>query len=154
MYGIRSFGPLVETIYLLCRLRSIAAHRDHFVWRLSVCSSIYLSGSHTFLVVTHNYVSQATHAFLEMLPLCYTITMVPVQAIHVLCFTRSLGDRTTSIELDIPTLTESQVAALEEEVNSCIFRCIPVTPIVYHDKHDPDLKQVKTGRGGLYFNTL
>ena len=54
----------------------------------------------------------------------------------------SLGDRTTSIELDIPTLTESQMAALEEEVNACIFRCIPVTPIVYHDKHDPDLKQV------------
>ena len=51
----------------LCRLRSIAAHKDHFVRRLSVC----LSGSHTFLVVMHSYVSQATHAFLEMLPLCY-----------------------------------------------------------------------------------
>ena len=51
---------------LLCRLRSIAAHRDHFVR----CLSVRLSGSHTFLVVTHSYVSQATHAFLGMLPLC------------------------------------------------------------------------------------
>ena len=49
----------------LYRLRSIAAHRDHFVRRLSVC----LSGSHTFLVVSHSYVSQATHAFLGKLPL-------------------------------------------------------------------------------------
>ena len=36
----------------------------------SVCLSVYLSGSHTFLIVTHSYVSQATHAFLGMLPLC------------------------------------------------------------------------------------
>ena len=33
--------------YLLCRLRSIAAHRDHFVRRLSVCACICLSDSHT-----------------------------------------------------------------------------------------------------------
>ena len=26
--------------YFLCRLRSIAAHRDHFVRRLSVCASV------------------------------------------------------------------------------------------------------------------
>ena len=56
---------LIRSLFL-CRLRSIAAHRDHFVRRLSV----RLSGSHTFLVVTHSYVSQATHAFLGMLPLC------------------------------------------------------------------------------------
>ena len=37
----------------LCRLRSIPAHRDHFVRHLSV----RLSGSHTFLVVKHSYVS-------------------------------------------------------------------------------------------------
>ena len=62
----------------LCRLQSIAAHRDHFVRHLSVgpsvrpsvCLSVCLSGSHTFLVVTHSYVSQATIAFLRMLPLC------------------------------------------------------------------------------------
>ena len=54
----------------LCRLRSIAAHRDHFVRRLSVCACVCLSDSHTFLIVTHSYVSQATHAFLGMLPLC------------------------------------------------------------------------------------
>ena len=33
--------------------------------------SVCLSGSHTFLVVRHSYVSQATHAFLGMLPLCF-----------------------------------------------------------------------------------
>ena len=27
-------------ISFLCRLRSIATHRDHFVWRLSVCLSV------------------------------------------------------------------------------------------------------------------
>ena len=37
---------------MLCH---IVAHRDHFV----VC----LSGSHTFLVVTHSCVSQTTYAF-------------------------------------------------------------------------------------------
>ena len=37
---------------------------------LSVCLSVCLSGSHTSLVVTHSYVSQATHAFLGELPLC------------------------------------------------------------------------------------
>ena len=36
---------------------------------LSVRLSVCLSGSRTFLVVTHSYVSQATHAFLGMLPL-------------------------------------------------------------------------------------
>ena len=39
-----------------CRLRSIAAHRDHFVRRLSVCACVRacvcLSDSHTFLIVT------------------------------------------------------------------------------------------------------
>ena len=48
----------------LCRLRSIGAHRDHFVRRLSVRPSVCLSGSHTFLVFTHSYVWQWTHAFL------------------------------------------------------------------------------------------
>ena len=47
-----------------CRLRSIAAHGNHFVRRLSVrpsvCVSVRLSGSHTFLVVTHSYDSQET----------------------------------------------------------------------------------------------
>ena len=54
----------------LCRLRSITAHRDHFVRCLSVCACVCLSDSHTFLIVTHSCVSQATHAFLGMLPLC------------------------------------------------------------------------------------
>ena len=41
---------------------------------LSVCPSVCLSGSHTFMVFTHSYVSQATHAFLGMLQLCFPHT--------------------------------------------------------------------------------
>ena len=67
-------GLFTFQVQILCRLRSIVAHRDHFVWRLSVppfvCPCVCLSDSHSLLVVRHSYVSQATHAFLRMLPLC------------------------------------------------------------------------------------
>ena len=46
---------------------------DPFRRGLSVRLSVCLSGSHTFLVVTHIYVSQSTHALLGMLLLCFTI---------------------------------------------------------------------------------
>ena len=42
----------------------------------SVCPSVCLSGIHAFLVVTHSYVSKATHAFLGMLPLCLYLIYV------------------------------------------------------------------------------
>ena len=73
MPTLSSVPYVYMSIPFLCHLWSIAAHRDHFVWRLSVrsCVCVCLSGSHTFLVVTHSYVSPATHAFLGMLPLCY-----------------------------------------------------------------------------------
>ena len=65
---VGEFGlSIVDTIQIrtfLCRLRSIATHRDHFVRRLSVCPSVTLF-CHTF----QSYVSQVTHAFLGMLPL-------------------------------------------------------------------------------------
>ena len=38
---------------------------------------VCLSGSHTFLVVTHRYVSQATRASIGMLPLCLSI-LIPL----------------------------------------------------------------------------
>ena len=38
----------------LCRLRSIAAHRDNIDRRLSVRLPVCLSGSHTFLVVPYS----------------------------------------------------------------------------------------------------
>ena len=50
-------------LIFLSRLRSIAAHRDHFVW--------HLSSSHSFLVVIHSYVLQVTHAFLRIMPQCF-----------------------------------------------------------------------------------
>ena len=63
-------GPQVALrTHFLCRLRSIAARRDHFVWRLSMI----LSGSHTFLVVTYSFVLQMTHAFRRMLPLFFLL---------------------------------------------------------------------------------
>ncbi|KAK3106035.1 hypothetical protein FSP39_011393 [Pinctada imbricata] len=55
----------------------------------------------------------------------------------------NLGEKTTSIELDIQNLTSDQIAALETEVNKCIYQRIPVTPIVYQDKEDPELKQFR-----------
>ena len=60
----------------LCHLRSIAAHRDHIVLCLSHSPSVCLSGSHTFLVITLSYISQATHAFLGMLPFWLLIYLV------------------------------------------------------------------------------
>ena len=75
--------------YFLCRLRSIAAHRDHVVRCLSVCPyiclCIRLSGSHTFLVVTHSYVSLATRAFLGMLPLFSEIFIYVMAPFCVAC---------------------------------------------------------------------
>ena len=71
----RSFTKVMVCSFL-CRLQSIVAHRDHFVRCLSVC----LFGSHTFLVVTHSYVSQAIHAFLGMLPLCLSQSHVDNRA--------------------------------------------------------------------------
>ena len=69
-YGCRRRAMLSFLQLWLCHLLSIAAHSDHFVRRLSVSRS----ASHTFLVVTHSYVSQATHAFLAMLPLCSAVS--------------------------------------------------------------------------------
>ena len=77
----------VITLYyeqFLCRLRSIVAKMDHFVRRMSVrpsvcpcvCTCGCLSGSNTSLVVTHSYVSEATHAFLIMLPPLFFMNML------------------------------------------------------------------------------
>ena len=43
------FSKKTRKSLFLCRLRSIATHRDHFVRRLSICSSVCLSVCHTFL---------------------------------------------------------------------------------------------------------
>ena len=80
----QSYGPW--HLEFLCRLRSIAAHRDHFVRRLSVCACVCLSDSHTFLIVTHSYVSQATHAFLGMLPLCLHILACLLNSSYILAW--------------------------------------------------------------------
>ena len=57
-----------NSVNFLCRLQSIAAHSDHFVQRLSVRLCVCQ-------VVTHSYVSQETHEFLGMLPLCLWISV-------------------------------------------------------------------------------
>ena len=73
---MRCANDLWTDLLFLCRLRSIVAHRDHFVRR--VCRYVRLTDSHTFLVVTlflqvtHSFVSQATN--LDMLPFwCFNI---------------------------------------------------------------------------------
>ena len=76
--GLGNYGNKYRIPFLCC-LRSIAAHKDCPV---SVCLSVRLSGSHTFLVVTHSYVSQATHAFLRMLPLCCFSLSLKVNNVH------------------------------------------------------------------------
>ena len=55
--------------FFVCRLRSIATHRDHFV-RLSV--TLFC---HTF----QSYVLQATHGFLGMLPLFFNNWMAKLR---------------------------------------------------------------------------
>lgn len=57
---------------------------------------------------------------------------------------RCLGENISFIELDIPSLTDKQVEDLENEVNERILASIPVTPHLYHDKDDPELKQVSS----------
>ena len=82
--------PLIDRgVRFLCRRWSIMTQRDHFVLSLSVClsvrPSIRLFVSHTFFVVTHSFVSQATHAFLGMLPLCFRISGKRVAPCRCLC---------------------------------------------------------------------
>ena len=74
--------PGMLPFWFLCRLRSIAAHRDHFVRRLSVCVSVRVSGSHTFLLVTHSYVLQATHAFFGMLHYVLAVILTNLSSSH------------------------------------------------------------------------
>ena len=71
---LKFYQPMPSDLHFLCRLRSIAANRDHFVRYLFVHQSMCLSSSHTFLEVMHSYFSQATHAFLGMLPLFLTFS--------------------------------------------------------------------------------
>ena len=66
---------------LLCHLRSIAAHR---ITLSGVCLSVCLSGSHTFLVVTHSDVLQATHAFFGMLRLFLKEDVIWVKCLVIL----------------------------------------------------------------------
>jgi hypothetical protein len=62
------------------------------------------------------------------------------------CLIRNLGENISSIELDIPSLTDQQTADLETAVNEKILASVPVTPHLYHDKEDPELLKVKDGR--------
>ena len=46
----------------LCRLRSITAHRNHFVRRLSVRPTVCLSGSHTLVVILKRRIRRLKHS--------------------------------------------------------------------------------------------
>ena len=106
----------------LCRLRSIAAHRDHFVRRLSVYACVCLSDSHTFLIVTHSYVSQATHAFLGMLPLCLHLQIAWIN--QVVVFTSGDGHIMT------PKYTQYQKGVRPVASNLLWARSTSVTDVI------------------------
>ena len=57
------------TLHHIMFFVSPAKHSGTGITLSGVCLSVCLSGSHTFLVVVHSYVSQAIHAFIGMLPL-------------------------------------------------------------------------------------
>jgi len=53
---------------------------------------------------------------------------------------RNLGEKTSFIELDTPTMTDEQMVALETEINQQIRTGIAVFPTLYDNKEDPALK--------------
>lgn len=61
-----------------------------------------------------------------------------------LCVCRSLGERTSSIELDTPQMTDDQLEQLEFLVNEKIREARPMYPTLYADKADPGLAKVRT----------
>ena len=93
-------------------IQSIAAHSDHFVSCLSVGLSVFvcLSGSHTFLVVTHRYVSQATHAFLGMLPFWYFINFR--STVKHLFFARPYTGMCKTTSMDIYSLKSVMLSSI------------------------------------------
>ena len=115
---------------------------------LSVRLSMRLSGSHTFLIFTHSYVSEATHAFLGMLPLfCILETKVkvmlsscPLQGLCCLCqFSSNCGD--CVLMAYIPHLIycvacEAQrhigitFSSVCPSVSVCLCVCLCVCPVV------------------------
>ena len=55
---------------------------------------------------------------------------------------RNLGDKTSFIELDTPKMSTIQMWDLEAALNEKIRESIAVTPVLYHDKNDPELLKV------------
>ncbi|KAK3797186.1 hypothetical protein RRG08_015160 [Elysia crispata] len=55
----------------------------------------------------------------------------------------NLGSDIVTIELGTPSFSASKVAEVEEAVNECIRKQIPVTPTLYPDKDDPELQKFR-----------
>ena len=66
---------------------------------------------------------------------------------------RNLGEKTSFIELDTPTMTPEQMSELETALNQKIRDCIAVMPILYHDKNDPELLKVSYFKTPKYLDT-
>ena len=95
---ISGFGYTFEPLYLyvsyclhlplstfLCRLRSMATHRDHFVRRPSVCPFVSLSKA--MFCRRHMHSSECCHYFLKStLPLCECLTDVPSMILFIWLF--------------------------------------------------------------------
>ena len=94
-----------------------------------MCLCVCLSGSHTFLVVTHSYVSQATHAFLGMLPLCLILKIFSNIRNYFLIFDIHfliLGDQFLILENDFLMLENTDLSTMACHIICFVsFRFVP-----------------------------
>ena len=117
----------------LCCLWSIVADRDHFVRHLSVRLSVRLSGSHTFLVVTHSYVrrrhmhsSECCH---YVLAICMALNRdLSLHQIFDLCILSDFKEVTNSMK--IKPLQKLPVVKLRAETRSFMFSYNPLFSII------------------------
>ena len=112
-----------------CCLQSLGAHMDHFVrcTAVHVCVFACLFSSHTFLVVIHSFVSQATHAFLGLLPLflknslslrrCKNLKLCP----YFKCQVHTLNSDYTPSSIPLVTICVYHLCSLQ-----CTMLCVRI----------------------------
>ncbi|KAL4229377.1 Alanyl-tRNA editing protein Aarsd1 [Mactra antiquata] len=57
--------------------------------------------------------------------------------------TWNLGEKTSFIELDTPSMSEEEMKTLETSLNDKIREGVKVFPTLYHDKTDPELEKAR-----------
>lgn len=56
---------------------------------------------------------------------------------------RNLGEKTSFIELDTPSMSDEEMNKLEAALNEKIREGVKVFPTLYHDKNDPELEKAR-----------